>query len=220
MEGRPMPTRNNLRGQTLVASIGASRSASRGSRGGRGGREGRGSHGCYRARIVNDGHVSSMYETNTEEYDATYVPETGHEETPYDGGDFDTDEEDNDESDARFTQLGELFEWYQKEKQRRDLRRQTRRAPSGGSGQGSWGASRAISGTSQGGRGGDFYVRISKYLNGARALGFKSFDSTSDITVVADWIKKVKDAARDTQITPDVKLTIASRLLEGIASTW
>ncbi|CAH9082454.1 unnamed protein product [Cuscuta europaea] len=116
--------------------------------------------------------------------------------------------------------MGELLEWYQKEKQRRDLRRQARRGSQGGSGQGSRGASRAVSGTSQGGRGGDFCVRISKYLKEARALGCRSFDGTDDISVAADWIKKVKDASRDMQITPDVKLTVASRLLEGIASTW
>ncbi|CAH9077849.1 unnamed protein product [Cuscuta europaea] len=116
--------------------------------------------------------------------------------------------------------MGELLEWYQKEKQRRDLRRQARCASQGGSGQRSWGASRAVSGASQGGRDGDFCVRISKYLKEARALGCRSFDGTSDITVTADWIKKVKDAARDMQITTDVKLTIASRLLDGMASTW
>ncbi|CAH9124613.1 unnamed protein product, partial [Cuscuta epithymum] len=216
MEGRRMRTRNNPRGQAPVTSQRGSRAASRGSRGGRGGR---GSRGGHQAQTVSDGHVSSVYETNTEDYDSTYVPETEHEETPYDGGDTYTDE-DNDESDARFAQMGELLEWYQKEKLRRDLRRQARRGSRGGSGQGSRGASVATPAASQGGREGGFVVRISKYLKEARALGCRSFDGTGDITVAADWIKKVKDASRDMQITPDVKLTVASRLLEGIASTW
>ncbi|CAH9093085.1 unnamed protein product [Cuscuta europaea] len=115
--------------------------------------------------------------------------------------------------------MGGFFEWYQKEKQRRELRCQAKRAPRGVSGQRSLGASKATSGMSQGGHGGDFCVRISKYLKEARALGCKSFDGTGDITIAADWIKKLKDASRDMQITPDVKLIVASRLLEGIAST-
>ncbi|CAH9111200.1 unnamed protein product [Cuscuta epithymum] len=216
MEGRRMTTRNNPRGQAPVASKRGSRAASRGSRGGRGGR---GSRGGHRAQTVSDGHVSSVYETNTEDYDSTYVPETEHEETPYDGGDTYTDDDDE-ESDAKFAQMGELFEWYQKEKLRRDLRCQARRGSCGGSGQGSRGASRATPAASHDGREGGFCVRISKYLKEARALGCKSFDGTGDITVAADWITKVKDAAKDMQISPDVKLTVASRLLEGIASTW
>ncbi|CAH9146485.1 unnamed protein product [Cuscuta epithymum] len=84
MEGRRMATRNKPRGQAPVASIGTSRAASRVSRGGR---------GCHRAQTVNDGHVSSVYETNTEYYDSTYVLETEHEETPYDGSDTHTNED-------------------------------------------------------------------------------------------------------------------------------
>ncbi|CAH9116755.1 unnamed protein product [Cuscuta europaea] len=137
MEGRRMPMRNNPRGLAAGASVGGSRATSLGSMGRRGGRVGRGGH---RAQTVSDGHVSSVYETNTQNYDSTFVPETEHEETPYDGGDFHTDDDDdNSESDARFAQMGELFEWYQKEKLRRDLRRQARRASQGGSGQGSRG---------------------------------------------------------------------------------
>ncbi|CAH9074771.1 unnamed protein product, partial [Cuscuta epithymum] len=115
MEGRGMATRNNPRGQTPVTSEGASQVASRGARGGRRGRGGRGGRGGRRAQTVSDGHVSSVHGTHTEDYDSTYVPETEHEETPYDGGDTYTDD-DNDESDAKFAQMGELFEWYQKEK--------------------------------------------------------------------------------------------------------
>ncbi|CAH9113121.1 unnamed protein product [Cuscuta epithymum] len=220
MEGRRMQTRNNPGGQAPIASIEASRAASRSSRGGRGGRRGRGGRGGHRAQTVSDGHVSSVYETNTEDYDSTYVPETEHEETPYDGGDFHTDDENDDESDARFAQMGELLAWYQKEKQRRDMRRQARYASQGVSAQGSRGSSRATPVVPQGGHEGGFVVRISKYLKEARALGCRSFDGTGDITVATDWIKKVKDASRDMQISPDVKLTVASRLLEGMASTW
>ncbi|CAH9080237.1 unnamed protein product [Cuscuta europaea] len=152
-----MVTRNNPRGQAPVTSMRGSRVASRGRRGGRVGR------GGHRAQTVSDGHISSVFETNTEDYDSTFVPGTEHEDTPYDGGDFHTDEEDNDESDARFSQMGELLEWYQKEKLRRHLRRQARHGSRGCSVQGSRGASRATPATSQGGREGGFCVRISLY---------------------------------------------------------
>ncbi|CAH9064933.1 unnamed protein product [Cuscuta epithymum] len=101
MEGRHMATRNNPRGQTQATSVGASQVASRGARGGRRGRGGRGSRGGHQAQTVSDGHVSSVHGTHTEDYDSTYVPETEHEETPYDGGDTYTDD-DNDESDAKY----------------------------------------------------------------------------------------------------------------------
>ncbi|CAH9107528.1 unnamed protein product [Cuscuta europaea] len=174
-----MASRNNPRGQAPVTSIGASQVASRGSRGSRGGRGGCG--GDHRAQTVSDGHVSSVYETNTENYESSYVPETEHEETPYDGGDTYTDD-DNDESDAKFAHMGKLFEWYQKEKLRRDLRRKSRCASQGGSGQGSRGASAAIPMASKGVQGGGLCARISKYLKEARTLGCKSFDGKGDIS--------------------------------------
>ncbi|CAH9099343.1 unnamed protein product [Cuscuta epithymum] len=164
MEGRRMATRNNPRWQAPVASMRASRAASQSSRGGRGGRGGRGDRGGHRAQTVSDDHVSSVYETNTEDYDSTYVLGTEYEETPYEWGDFHTNDENDDESDARFAQMGELLEWYQKEKLRRDLRRQARRGSQGVSGQGSRGASRATPVAPQGGREGGFVVRISEKL--------------------------------------------------------
>ncbi|CAH9140042.1 unnamed protein product [Cuscuta epithymum] len=63
-------------------------------------------------------------------------------------------------------------------------------------------------------------IRISKFIKEARDLGCKPFDGTGDISVAAQWIKRLNEAALDMQITPNLKLRIAVRLLEGMASKW
>ncbi|CAH9127734.1 unnamed protein product, partial [Cuscuta epithymum] len=63
-------------------------------------------------------------------------------------------------------------------------------------------------------------IRISKYLREARELGCKSFTGVGDISVAADWISKLKETAEDMELTEPLKLTVATKLLEGIAATW
>ncbi|CAH9052909.1 unnamed protein product [Cuscuta europaea] len=111
--------------------------------------------------------------------------------------------------------MSEVLEWYLENKEKREHRRQARQARQA-MGQGSRGVFSAPSGAF----GGDMMVRISKYLKEARALGCKSFDGKGDISEAADWIKKLNDASRDMQIGLDVKLRVATRLLEGVAVVW
>ncbi|CAH9081223.1 unnamed protein product, partial [Cuscuta epithymum] len=63
-------------------------------------------------------------------------------------------------------------------------------------------------------------IRISKFIKEARDLGCKPFDGTGDISVAAEWIKRFNEAALDMQLPPIMKLRVATRLLEGMASTW
>ncbi|CAH9097842.1 unnamed protein product [Cuscuta europaea] len=111
--------------------------------------------------------------------------------------------------------MSDVLEWYLENKGKREQRRQARQARQA-MGQGSRGASSAPAGAF----GGDTMVRIYKYLKEARALGCKSFDGKGDISEAADWIKKLNDASRDMQIGLDMKLRVATRLLDGVAAVW
>ncbi|CAH9146940.1 unnamed protein product, partial [Cuscuta epithymum] len=41
-----------------------------------------------------------------------------------------------------------------------------------------------------------------------------------DISIAAEWVKRLNEASLDMQLTPEFKLRVAVRLLEGMASTW
>ncbi|CAH9059283.1 unnamed protein product, partial [Cuscuta europaea] len=217
MEGGRRITRRNPTGHVPGATGHATRAESRTSRGrgrgqSRGGGRGRG-RGRSTTPMASSTRVGSVHPSRaTEPDDFTYAPSTEQEETPYNGEDFEEEDEDDD---PHYDRMSEVLEWYLENKAKREQRRQARQARQT-MGQGSRGASSAPSGAF----GGDTMVRISKYLKEARALGCKSFDGKGDISEAADWIKKLNDASRDMQISLDVKLRVATRLLEGVAVVW
>ncbi|CAH9094849.1 unnamed protein product [Cuscuta epithymum] len=204
-------TRRNPTGRVPVETGQGSRRTSRASRGaGRGGR----------SQTVSDGHVDTESETYWSYEDSTYQPETEPVETPYEGDDDDvSDEEGENDSLAR---IEALLQQYQREREeRRERRRRRGGRTSGGASRGrSHGDSKAHV-EPHGGRGdGGPIIRISKYIKEARDLGCKPFDGTGDISISAQWIKRLNEAALDMQLTPEYKLRVAVRLLEGMASKW
>ncbi|CAH9060861.1 unnamed protein product [Cuscuta europaea] len=217
MEGGRRITRRNPTGHVPGATGHATRAESRTSRGrgrgqSRGGGRGRG-RGRSTTPTTSSTRVGSVHPSwATEPDDFTYAPSTEQEETPYNGEDCEEEDEDDD---PHYDRMSEVLEWYLENKAKREQRRQARQARQT-MGQGSRSASSAPSGAF----GGDTMVRISKYLKEARALGCKSFDGKGDISEAADWIKKLNDASRDMQIGLDVKLRVATRLLEGVAAVW
>ncbi|CAH9132716.1 unnamed protein product [Cuscuta epithymum] len=204
-------TRRNPTGRVPEETGQGSRRTSRASRGaGRGGR----------SQTVSDGHVDTESETYWSYEDSTYQPETEPVETPYEGDDNDvSDEEGENDSLAR---IEALLQQYQREREERRERRRRR----GGriSGEASRGRSHGDSRAHiepHGGRGdGGPIIRISKFLKEARDLGCKPFNGAGDISVAAEWIKRLNEAALDMQLTPEFKVRVAVRLLEGMASTW
>ncbi|EOY08575.1 Gag protease polyprotein [Theobroma cacao] len=63
-------------------------------------------------------------------------------------------------------------------------------------------------------------VSISKNLKEARQLGCVSFTGELDATVAKDWINQVSETLSDMGLDDDMKLMVATRLLEKRARTW
>ncbi|EOY19000.1 Gag protease polyprotein [Theobroma cacao] len=63
-------------------------------------------------------------------------------------------------------------------------------------------------------------VSISKKLKEARQLGCVSFTCELDATVAKDWINQVSETLSDMGLDDDMKLMVATRLLEKRARTW
>ncbi|CAH9142211.1 unnamed protein product [Cuscuta epithymum] len=204
-------TRRNPTGRVPGGSERGSRGSSRGSRGrGRGGRQ---------QQTVSDGHVDTESETYWSYEDSTYRPETEPVETPYEGDDDDVSDEEENGSLARIEAL--LQQYHREREERRERRRHRAGPPSGGAPRGRSYCDSRTHVEAHGSRGdGGPTIRISKYIKEARDLGCKPFDGTGDISVAAQWIKRLNEAALDMQLTPDFKLRIAVRLLEGLASKW
>ncbi|CAH9124692.1 unnamed protein product [Cuscuta epithymum] len=203
-------TRRNPTGRVPVETGLGSRRTSRASGGaGRGGR----------SQTVSDGHVSTENESYWSYEDSTYRPETEPVETPYEGDDDDASDEEDNGSLARIEAL--LQQYHREREERRERRRRRAGQPSGmASRGGSHGVSRVHVEPRGGQNDGGPTIRISKYIKEARDLGCKPFDGAGDISVAAQWIKRLNEAALDMQIAPNLKLRIAVRLLEGMASKW
>ncbi|XP_017970212.1 PREDICTED: uncharacterized protein LOC18604294 [Theobroma cacao] len=63
-------------------------------------------------------------------------------------------------------------------------------------------------------------VSISKKLKEARQLGCTSFVGDLDATAAKDWITQVTETFVDMKLDDDMKLMVATRLLEKRARTW
>ncbi|EOY26224.1 Gag protease polyprotein [Theobroma cacao] len=63
-------------------------------------------------------------------------------------------------------------------------------------------------------------VSISKKLKEARQLGCTSFVGDLDATAAKDWITQVTETFIDMKLDDDMKLMVATRLLEKRARTW
>ncbi|EOY04213.1 Gag protease polyprotein [Theobroma cacao] len=63
-------------------------------------------------------------------------------------------------------------------------------------------------------------VSISKKLKEARQLGCVSFVGELDATAAKDWINQVSETLSDMRLEDEMKLIVATRLLEKRARTW
>ncbi|EOY00084.1 Gag protease polyprotein [Theobroma cacao] len=63
-------------------------------------------------------------------------------------------------------------------------------------------------------------ISISKKLKEARQLGYVSFTGELDPTIAKDWINQVSETLSDMRLEDDMKLIVATRLLEKRARTW
>ncbi|CAH9125390.1 unnamed protein product [Cuscuta epithymum] len=208
MGGSDRAIRGNPRGRTLGIAEKANRGISRSPK-----RRGRGHQGQQTRSAMADRMMTEFESWNSED-DSTYHPDSKSDETSF---------EENSGEDIHSIppdQISEMYQWYQRERERQRQRSQVGHVRDETSRRRGRGAHRAHVRTVRDSDGEGPFIKISKYLKEARALGCKPFDGTGDISEAAEWIKRLNDAADDMQVVPDRKLRVATRLLEGLASTW
>ena len=63
-------------------------------------------------------------------------------------------------------------------------------------------------------------VKLSKLVKEARLLGCEMFSGSVDAIVAKNWLKKVSDTIVDMELEDNLKLKVATRLLDKSATTW
>lgn len=63
-------------------------------------------------------------------------------------------------------------------------------------------------------------LALSKLLKEARQLGYGSINSTSDAMISKEWIKRMIVTIDDMSLGTEMRLRVATRLLEGRAQIW
>ena len=62
-------------------------------------------------------------------------------------------------------------------------------------------------------------VKLSKLVKEAKQLGCETFSSSIDVVVIKNWLKKVFDTLTDMEFDDDLKLKMATRLIDKNAAT-
>ena len=63
-------------------------------------------------------------------------------------------------------------------------------------------------------------IKLSKLIKEVRTLGCETFSGTVDAVVAKNWLKKVSDTLNDMELDDDLKLKMATRLIDKSAATW
>ena len=63
-------------------------------------------------------------------------------------------------------------------------------------------------------------IKLSKLIKKARTLGCETFSGTVDAVVARNWLKRVSDTLNDMELDDDLKLKVATRLIDKSAATW
>ena len=63
-------------------------------------------------------------------------------------------------------------------------------------------------------------IKLSKLIKKARTLGCEIFSGTVDAVVARNWLKRVSDTFNDMELDDELKLKVATRLIEKSAATW
>ena len=62
-------------------------------------------------------------------------------------------------------------------------------------------------------------IKLSKLIKEARTLGCETFFGTVDAVVARNWLKRVSDTLNDMELDDDLKLKVATRLIDKSAAT-
>ena len=63
-------------------------------------------------------------------------------------------------------------------------------------------------------------VKLSKIVKEARQLSCETFSGTVDAVVSRNWLKKVSNTLIDMELNDELKLRVATRLIDKSAATW
>ena len=63
-------------------------------------------------------------------------------------------------------------------------------------------------------------LKLSKLVKEARQLGCETFSGTVGVVVVKNWQKRVSDTLTNMKLDDELKLRMASRLMDKSAATW
>ena len=64
-------------------------------------------------------------------------------------------------------------------------------------------------------------IKLSKLIKEAKQLGCEIFSGSIDVVVARNWLKRVSDTLTDMELEDDLKLRVATRLIdESVATLW
>ena len=64
-------------------------------------------------------------------------------------------------------------------------------------------------------------IKLSKLIKEAKQLGCEIFSGSIDVVVARNWLKSVSDTLTDMELEDDLKLRVATRLIdESVATLW
>ena len=67
---------------------------------------------------------------------------------------------------------------------------------------------------------GQLRVKLSKLVKEARQLGYETFLGSIDAIVVRNWLKRVSETLIDMKLDNDLKLRVATILMDKNAAIW
>ena len=63
-------------------------------------------------------------------------------------------------------------------------------------------------------------IKLSKLVKEARQLGCETFSGSVDAVVVRNWLKRVSDILTNMELDDELKLKVATRLINKSVATW
>ena len=63
-------------------------------------------------------------------------------------------------------------------------------------------------------------VKLSKLVKEERLLGCETSSGSVDVIVAKNWMKKIEDTMIDMELDDNLKLKVATRLMDKSAATW
>ena len=63
-------------------------------------------------------------------------------------------------------------------------------------------------------------IKLSKLVKEPRQLDYETFSRSVDVVVARNWLKRVSDTLTDMELDDELKLKVATRLMDKSAATW